>query len=151
MGCALDATATTECCWLNECAITRRRCRALDWDMSGKLPDVMREFAYIRGHGCFPSTPKLIEQVVERIELGRHRRPVYDIQTESGQYLSNNVIVHNCFIQSVTDDLVNAGGIMDLWTREARLFKYGSGTGSNFSKLRGENEPLSAAAANPPG
>src|SRR5438477_1012093 len=50
---------------------------------------------------------------------------------------------HACFIQAVSDDLVNAGGIMDLWTREARLFKYGSGTGSNFSKLRGENEPLS--------
>src|SRR4051794_22548285 len=50
---------------------------------------------------------------------------------------------HACFIQSVSDDLVNPGGIMDLWTREARLFKYGSGTGSNFSKLRGENEPLS--------
>ena len=50
---------------------------------------------------------------------------------------------HACFIQSVTDDLVNEGGIMDLWTREARLFKYGSGTGSNFSMLRGENEPLS--------
>jgi ribonucleoside-diphosphate reductase alpha chain len=50
---------------------------------------------------------------------------------------------HACFIQSISDDLVNPGGIMDLWTREARLFKYGSGTGSNFSKLRGENEPLS--------
>jgi ribonucleoside-diphosphate reductase alpha chain len=50
---------------------------------------------------------------------------------------------HACFIQSVDDDLVNDGGIMDLWTREARLFKYGSGTGSNFSSLRGENEPLS--------
>ena len=50
---------------------------------------------------------------------------------------------HACFIQAVTDDLVNEGGIMDLWTREARLFKYGSGTGSNFSALRGENEPLS--------
>jgi len=50
---------------------------------------------------------------------------------------------HACFIQGVSDDLVNAGGIMDLWLREARLFKYGSGTGSNFSKLRGENEPLS--------
>ena len=50
---------------------------------------------------------------------------------------------HACFIQSVTDDLVNEGGIMDLWTREARLFKYGSGTGTNFSRLRGENEPLS--------
>ena len=50
---------------------------------------------------------------------------------------------HACFIQSVNDDLVNPGGIMDLWTREARIFKYGSGTGSNFSNLRGENEPLS--------
>ncbi len=50
---------------------------------------------------------------------------------------------HACFIQSVEDDLVNENGIMDLWVREARLFKYGSGTGSNFSKLRGENERLS--------
>jgi ribonucleoside-diphosphate reductase alpha chain len=50
---------------------------------------------------------------------------------------------HACFIQSVGDDLVGDGGIMDLWTREARLFKYGSGTGTNFSSLRGENEPLS--------
>jgi ribonucleoside-diphosphate reductase alpha chain len=49
---------------------------------------------------------------------------------------------HACFIQSVADDLVNEGGIMDLWVREARLFKYGSGTGSNFSKLRGEGERL---------
>ncbi|KMO10912.1 vitamin B12-dependent ribonucleotide reductase [Methylobacterium indicum] len=49
---------------------------------------------------------------------------------------------HACFIQSVADDLVNEGGIMDLWVREARLFKYGSGTGSNFSRLRGENEKL---------
>jgi len=50
---------------------------------------------------------------------------------------------HACFIQSIADDLVNEGGIMDLWTREARLFKYGSGTGTNFSSLRGENESLS--------
>jgi ribonucleoside-diphosphate reductase alpha chain len=50
---------------------------------------------------------------------------------------------HACFIQSVSDDLVNEGGIMDLWEREARLFKYGSGTGSNFSDLRGGGEKLS--------
>ncbi|MEW6367661.1 MAG: vitamin B12-dependent ribonucleotide reductase [Acidobacteriota bacterium] len=50
---------------------------------------------------------------------------------------------HACFIQSVNDDLVNEGGIMDLWVREARLFKYGSGSGTNFSSLRGENESLS--------
>ena len=50
---------------------------------------------------------------------------------------------HACFIQSCADDLVNEGGIMDLWVREARLFKYGSGTGTNFSYLRGEGEKLS--------
>ena len=50
---------------------------------------------------------------------------------------------HACFIQGVSDDLVNEGGIMDLWEREARLFKYGSGTGSNFSDLRGSGEKLS--------
>ncbi|MBM1219224.1 vitamin B12-dependent ribonucleotide reductase [Ponticoccus sp. SC2-23] len=50
---------------------------------------------------------------------------------------------HACFIQGVQDDLVNEGGIMDLWVREARLFKYGSGTGTNFSMLRGEGEKLS--------
>src|SRR5215470_15051113 len=50
---------------------------------------------------------------------------------------------HACFIQAIADDLVNDGGIMDLWVREARLFKYGSGTGSNFSRLRGEGERLS--------
>jgi ribonucleoside-diphosphate reductase alpha chain len=50
---------------------------------------------------------------------------------------------HACFILSVKDDLVNEGGIMDLWTREARIFKYGSGVGTNFSRVRGENERLS--------
>ena len=50
---------------------------------------------------------------------------------------------HACFIQAVDDDLVSEGGIMDLWMREARLFKMGSGTGSNFSNIRGETEPLS--------
>ena len=50
---------------------------------------------------------------------------------------------HACFIQSVGDDMVNEGGIMDLWVREARLFKFGSGTGTNFSSLRGAGEPLS--------
>lgn len=50
---------------------------------------------------------------------------------------------HACFIQSIGDDLVNEGGIMDLWVREARLFKYGSGTGTNFSNLRGSGEGLS--------
>ncbi|MDR2742589.1 MAG: adenosylcobalamin-dependent ribonucleoside-diphosphate reductase [Treponema sp.] len=69
--------------------------------------------------------------------------PVYDIQTESGNFLAGGVVVHNCFILSIEDDLVNEGGIMDLVTREARLFKYGSGTGSNFSRIRALNEKLS--------
>ncbi|TAD90645.1 MAG: vitamin B12-dependent ribonucleotide reductase [Bacteroidetes bacterium] len=50
---------------------------------------------------------------------------------------------HACFILSVSDDLVNDGGIMDLWMREARIFKYGSGVGTNYSNIRGENEKLS--------
>jgi ribonucleoside-diphosphate reductase alpha chain len=81
------------------------------------------------------------ETVVAFEPLGQ--QVVYDIQTSTGRFAANGVVVHNCFIQSVTDDLVNDGGIMDLWTREARIFKYGSGTGSNFSNLRGEGEPLS--------
>ncbi len=50
---------------------------------------------------------------------------------------------HACFILSVDDDLVNEGGIMDLWVREARIFKYGSGVGTNYSNIRGESEKLS--------
>src|SRR6186713_1147589 len=54
---------------------------------------------------------------------------------------------HACFILSVSDDLVNEGGIMDLWVREARIFKYGSGVGTNFSHLRGEGEKLSGGGS----
>lgn len=69
---------------------------------------------------------------------------VYNFQVEEDQsYVANGVVVHNCFILSVRDDLVNPGGIMDLWVREARIFKFGSGAGSNFSQIRGENERLS--------
>jgi ribonucleoside-diphosphate reductase alpha chain len=50
---------------------------------------------------------------------------------------------HACFILSVNDNLINEGGIMDLWVREARIFKYGSGVGTNFSDIRGEGEKLS--------
>ncbi len=54
---------------------------------------------------------------------------------------------HACFILSVNDDLVNDGGIMDLWVREARIFKYGSGVGTNYSNLRGEGEKLSGGGS----
>lgn len=72
----------------------------------------------------------------------------YYVDATSGELVSSQDAYthpqpHACFIQSVTDDLVNEGGIMDLWVREARLFKYGSGTGSNFSNIRGSSEPLS--------
>ncbi|MDQ3441870.1 MAG: hypothetical protein M3478_16125, partial [Planctomycetota bacterium] len=97
-----------------------------------------------RGSGAAVDTRCTVMLRVEVLDVRRvGEQPVFDIQTTSGQYLSDDVVVHNCFIQSVKDDLVGEGGIMDLWTREARLFKYGSGTGSNFSKLRGENEKLS--------
>ncbi|HEX3412918.1 MAG TPA: adenosylcobalamin-dependent ribonucleoside-diphosphate reductase [Stellaceae bacterium] len=72
----------------------------------------------------------------------------YYVDHKSGELHASNSAYehpqpHACFIQSVADDLVNEGGIMDLWVREARLFKYGSGSGSNFSKIRGEGEALS--------
>ena len=76
------------------------------------------------------------------------RKPCSTSKPTSGQYLSNGVIVHNCFIQSVSRTTwSNPGGIMDLWTREARLFKYGSGTGSNFSQSSRRERVDSAAAA----
>ena len=69
---------------------------------------------------------------------------VYNFQVgDDESYVVDGVVVHNCYIQGVDDDLVNPGGIMDLWIREARLFKFGSGTGSNFSHIRAEGEPLS--------
>ncbi len=72
----------------------------------------------------------------------------YYVDFETGKLTSSNDAYthpqpHACFIQSVKDDLVNEGGIMNLWVREARLFKYGSGTGTNFTDIRGANEPLS--------
>ncbi|MCS6977382.1 MAG: hypothetical protein NZM31_10300, partial [Gemmatales bacterium] len=85
---------------------------------------------------------RLRAEIVDSVEYVGEM-DVYDIETESHTFLTNNLVVHNCFIQSIADDLVNEGGIMDLWVREARIFKYGSGTGSNFSTLRGEGEPLS--------
>ncbi|HBZ45224.1 MAG TPA: adenosylcobalamin-dependent ribonucleoside-diphosphate reductase, partial [Maritimibacter sp.] len=72
----------------------------------------------------------------------------YYVDFESGELTKSSSAYehpqpHACFIQSVGDDLVGDGGIMDLWVREARLFKYGSGTGTNFSSLRAANEALS--------
>ncbi|NUM32358.1 MAG: vitamin B12-dependent ribonucleotide reductase [Bacteroidetes bacterium] len=72
----------------------------------------------------------------------------YYVDEESGKLMRSTSAYerpqpHACFILSVDDDLVNEGGIMDLWVREARIFKYGSGVGTNYSKIRGANEKLS--------
>ena len=90
--------------------------------------------------------PSLFEVEVISIEV-LSEQVVFDIETESHSFLTNSVVVHNCFIQSVEDDLVNDNGIMDLWVREARLFKYGSGTGTNFSNIRAEGEKLSGGGS----
>ena len=99
---------------------------------------------------CAPEQPAVVQH---RLELGvRNHRPgpgaLLSAIRKTGEMMKSKDAYshpqpHACFIQSVSDDLVNPGGIMDLWTREARLFKYGSGTGTNFSNLRGDNEPLS--------
>ena len=73
---------------------------------------------------------------------------VYRYDPETGENIESpdaysRPAPHACFIMSVDDDLVNPGGIMDLWVREARLFKMGAGAGANFSRIRGEGEPLS--------
>ncbi len=102
----------------------KQKLKSLNEDINGKNKESLSE-----------------ETVVSIDYVGEEE--VYDIQTESGRFLANGVVVHNCFIQEIKDDLVGEGGIMDLWIREARLFKYGSGTGTNFSNIRAAGEPLS--------
>ncbi|MBS3170065.1 adenosylcobalamin-dependent ribonucleoside-diphosphate reductase [Candidatus Woesearchaeota archaeon] len=92
------------------------------------------------------SLPLIREETILSIEKMGIKK-VYDLQTESGKFLGNGIVVHNCFIQSVNDDLVRDGGIFSLLTREARIFKYGSGTGSNFSKIRGRGERLTGGGS----
>ncbi|MDR2246355.1 MAG: adenosylcobalamin-dependent ribonucleoside-diphosphate reductase [Treponema sp.] len=112
------------------------------WLAAGKLREGMSVVRITpRASGETERPAWLYEPVVGIEQAGE--MPVYDIQTESGSFLAGGVVVHNCFILSIEDDLVNDGGIMDLVTREARLFKYGSGTGSNFSKIRALDEKLS--------
>jgi ribonucleoside-diphosphate reductase alpha chain len=83
--------------------------------------------------------PDLREEAIVAIEpVGVQE--VYDIQTESGEFLSNNVAVHNCFILSVEDEM---DSILDWNTREGRIFRGGSGSGINLSRIRGSMEPLS--------
>ena len=77
------------------------------------------------------------EEIVAIEELGVQE--VYDIQTESGEYLSNNIAVHNCFILSVEDTMES---ILDWNTKEGKIFRGGSGSGINLSNIRGSMEQL---------
>ncbi len=98
---------------------------------------------------CAPNSPQWFNTGLHwAYSIEGHAQGHYFVNSRSGELeRSQNAYErpqpHACFIQSVEDDLVNEGGIMDLWVREARLFKYGSGTGTNFSKVRGEDEILS--------
>ncbi len=83
--------------------------------------------------------PDLREEEIVAIEpMGP--MDVYDIQTESGEYLCNNVAVHNCFILSVEDSMES---ILDWNTKEGQIFLGGSGSGINLSNIRSSKEPLS--------
>ncbi len=82
--------------------------------------------------------PDLREEEIVSIEcLGEMH--VYDIQTESNEFLTNNVAVHNCFILSVEDTMES---ILAWNTKEGNIFRGGSGSGINLSKIRGSMEPL---------
>ncbi|MGH8527492.1 MAG: LAGLIDADG family homing endonuclease, partial [Gammaproteobacteria bacterium] len=78
------------------------------------------------------------ERIKRIVDLGEE--DVFDIQTLSGEYLSNNVVVHNCFILSVDDDMHS---ILDWFKNEGVIFKGGSGSGINVSRIRSSKEQLS--------
>ncbi|CAG0909131.1 unnamed protein product, partial [Cyprideis torosa] len=107
----------------------------MDCDTTGIEPDyALVKFKKLAGGGYF----KIINQSIPPALTGLMSG---DLTKAEDAYTHPQP--HACFIQSVDDDLVNENGIMDLWVREARLFKYGSGTGTNFSGMRGADEPLS--------
>jgi ribonucleoside-diphosphate reductase alpha chain len=103
----------------------------------------------ILNQGCVPNSPQWFNTGLHE-SYGIKGKPQghYYVDQNDGQLKKSTSAYerpqpHACFILSVDDDLVNEGGIMDLWVREARIFKYGSGVGTNFSNLRGEGEKLS--------
>jgi ribonucleoside-diphosphate reductase alpha chain len=103
----------------------------------------------ILNQACVPNSPQWFNTGLHE-SYGIIGKPQghYYVDPEDGQLKkSTNAYErpqpHACFILSVSDDLVNEGGIMDLWTREARIFKYGSGVGTNFSQIRSSGEKLS--------
>ncbi|MBV7533928.1 vitamin B12-dependent ribonucleotide reductase [Chitinophaga sp. sic0106] len=99
--------------------------------------------------GCVPNSPQWFNTGLHE-SYGIKGKPQghYYVEQNTGKLEQSTSAYerpqpHACFILSVSDDLVNDGGIMDLWMREARIFKYGSGVGTNFSQIRGEGEKLS--------
>ncbi|MET6999712.1 vitamin B12-dependent ribonucleotide reductase [Chitinophaga defluvii] len=98
---------------------------------------------------CVPNSPQWFNSgLYESYGIKGKPQGHYYVDPKSGQLEKSTSAYerpqpHACFILSVNDDLVNDGGIMDLWMREARIFKYGSGVGTNFSHIRGEGEKLS--------
>ena len=108
------------------------------------------ELAYsILNQACVPNSPQWFNTGLHESygitgkPQGHYYVDAVDDVLKKSQNAYERPQPHACFILSVTDDLVNEGGIMDLWTREARIFKYGSGVGTNFSHIRGEGEKLS--------
>lgn len=103
----------------------------------------------ILNQSCVPNSPQWFNTGLHEV-YGITGKPQghYYVDAKDGQLKRSTSAYerpqpHACFILSVEDDLVNEGGIMDLWVREARIFKYGSGVGTNFSSIRGEGEKLS--------
>jgi ribonucleoside-diphosphate reductase alpha chain len=103
----------------------------------------------ILNQSCVPNSPQWFNTGLHEV-YGITGKPQghYYVDANDGQLKKSTSAYerpqpHACFILSVEDDLVNEGGIMDLWVREARIFKYGSGVGTNFSSIRGEGEKLS--------
>jgi ribonucleoside-diphosphate reductase alpha chain len=103
----------------------------------------------ILNQACVPNSPQWFNTgLYESYGIKGKPQGHYYVDQNDGQLKKSTSAYerpqpHACFILSVDDDLVNEGGIMDLWVREARIFKYGSGVGTNFSNIRGENEKLS--------
>ncbi|HMO63458.1 MAG TPA: vitamin B12-dependent ribonucleotide reductase [Ferruginibacter sp.] len=108
------------------------------------------ELAYsILNQACVPNSPQWFNTGLHAVygitgkPQGHYYVDPIDGELKKSQNAYERPQPHACFILSVDDDLVNEGGIMDLWVREARIFKYGSGVGTNFSSIRGEGEKLS--------
>ena len=108
------------------------------------------ELAYsILNQACVPNSPQWFNTGLHEVygitgkPQGHYYVDPFDNELKKSTSAYERPQPHACFILSVEDDLVNEGGIMDLWVREARIFKYGSGVGTNYSSIRGDGEKLS--------